>query len=155
MKFKLSSKYKIDKNIIKKFEQITKLIGKLESINKNVFFEVSIISNEDIKKINSLYRKIDEYTDVLSFCFWENKDIKTNLLGEIFISYEMAELQAKNLNHDLQRELCFLLIHGILHMLGYDHEKISDEKIMFEKQKLVMLKVNLLKLNKDKYGKKS
>ncbi|MGL5630417.1 MAG: rRNA maturation RNase YbeY [Mycoplasmoidaceae bacterium] len=155
MKFKLSSKYKIDKNIIKKFEQITKLIGKLESINKNVFFEVSIISNEDIKKINLLYRKKDEYTDVLSFCFWENKDIKTNLLGEIFISYEMAELQAKNLNHNLQRELCFLFIHGILHMLGYDHEKISDEKIMFEKQKLVMLKVNLLKLKEDKYGKKS
>ncbi len=61
-------------------------------------------------------------------------------LGEVFISYEQAIKQAKEYNHSLERELAFLFVHGLLHILGFDHQKKSDEKEMFGRQKQILVK---------------
>ena len=103
---------------------------------------VSIVDNETIHQINRDYRNIDRPTDVISFAFMDddkNRDEKLHSdvvvdLGEIYISLEKAIEQAKEYNHSLKRELTFLFLHGLLHLLGYDHMKEEDEKIMFNLQ---------------------
>ena len=105
---------------------------------KNVIFNVIIINNKKIHEINKKYRKIDKPTDVISFALEDSKEnftSKIRMLGDIYISYEKVKSQALEYNHSLVRELCFLAIHGLLHLLGYDHMKKEDEIRMFELQK--------------------
>lgn len=105
---------------------------------KNVIFNVIIINNKKIHEINKKYRKIDKPTDVISFALEDSKEnftSKIRMLGDIYISYEKVKSQALEYNHSLVRELCFLTIHGLLHLLGYDHMKKEDEIRMFELQK--------------------
>lgn len=105
---------------------------------KNVIFNVIIVSNKKIHEINKKYRKIDKPTDVISFALEDSKENftpKIRMLGDIYISYEKVKSQALEYNHSLVRELCFLAIHGLLHLLGYDHMKKEDEIRMFELQK--------------------
>lgn len=105
---------------------------------KNVIFNVIIVSNKKIHEINKKYRKIDKPTDVISFALEDSKENftpKIRMLGDIYISYEKVKSQALEYNHSLVRELCFLAIHGLLHLLGYDHIKKEDEIRMFELQK--------------------
>jgi len=106
-------------------------------LNGNYFTDVTIVNNEEIHKINKEYRKVDRPTDVISFAFLDDKkelvpeDGSPISLGEIIISFEKAEEQAKEYNHSLLREMSFLFVHGMLHLLGYDHMNEHDEKIMF------------------------
>lgn len=105
---------------------------------KNVIFNVIIVNNKKIHEINKKYRKIDKPTDVISFALEDSKEnftSKIRMLGDIYISYEKVKSQALEYNHSLVRELCFLTIHGLLHLLGYDHMKKEDEIRMFELQK--------------------
>lgn len=98
------------------------------------------LSNQGIRKINKQWRDKDTETDVLSFPLnleapagempWE--------LGEVFISAEKAVEQANSLNHSLRREVAFLFVHGVLHILGFDHEEAEDEKIMIARQKSIL-----------------
>lgn len=101
--------------------------------------DVTIINNEEIHKINCEYRKVDRPTDVISFAFLDEeseKELKGGpiSLGQIIISYEKAEEQAKEYGHSLLREMSFLFVHGMLHLLGYDHMKKEDEVVMFKLQ---------------------
>ncbi len=96
-----------------------------------------------IKTLNNKYRGIDKPTDVLSFSLQEgvvkSPEIESDkLLGDIIISVETAQRQADNLKHSMERELTVLLIHGLLHLTGYDHEKDKDYKIMREKESEVL-----------------
>lgn len=105
---------------------------------KNVMFNVIIIDNKKIREINKKYRMIDRPTDVISFALEDNKEnfiSKIRMLGDIYISYEKVISQALDYNHSQDRELCFLAIHGLLHLLGYDHMNKEDEIKMFELQK--------------------
>ena len=105
---------------------------------KNVLFNVIIVNNEDIHKINKEYRNVDRPTDVISFALEDNKDVDVpglRVLGDIYISYDKVIEQALEYGHSEKREICFLSIHGLLHLLGYDHEKLEDEKKMFSLQK--------------------
>ena len=105
---------------------------------KNVMFNVIIIDNKKIHEINKEYRMIDRPTDVISFALEDNKEnfiSKIRMLGDIYISYEKVISQALDYNHSQDRELCFLAIHGLLHLLGYDHMNKEDEIKMFELQK--------------------
>lgn len=100
-------------------------------------FNIIIIDNEKIHEINKQYRNIDRETDVISFAMEDNKDIEYEdfrLLGDIYISIDKCYSQAKEYEHSNVREICFLATHGILHLLGYDHMKESDEKEMFRLQ---------------------
>ena len=109
------------------------------SIKDNFLVDVSIINNEEIHEINRDYRHIDRPTDVISFAFFDDKEEKVvagvpTVLGQILISYEKAEEQAKEYGHSLIREMSFLFVHGMLHLLGYDHMTEEDEKVMFSLQ---------------------
>lgn len=105
--------------------------------------DVTIVDNKTIHKINKEYRNIDRPTDVISFAFLDEES-ERNLkggpisLGQIIISYEKAEEQAKEYGHSLKREMCFLFVHGMLHLLGFDHMEEKDEKIMFSLQDKIL-----------------
>lgn len=108
---------------------------------ENVVFNVIIVDNEEIHKINKAYRGIDRPTDVISFALEDdNTFVKTDkrILGDIYISIDKAREQAVEYGHILLRELCFLTIHGILHLLGYDHMEKVEEEIMFGLQERVL-----------------
>ena len=111
----------------------------IEKLNlKKVMFNVIIIDNEKIHEINKKYRMIDRPTDVISFALEDSKEnftSKIRMLGDIYISYEKVISQALEYNHSKVRELCFLAIHGLLHLLGYDHINKEDEIKMFDLQK--------------------
>ena len=104
---------------------------------ENVLFNVIIVDNEYIHKLNKEYRGVDRPTDVISFALEEvENDIR--ILGDIYISIDKVYEQAKEYGHSNLREICFLMIHGFLHLLGYDHMKLEDEKVMFAKQEEIL-----------------
>ena len=112
---------------------------------KNAEFNIIIIDNPRIHEMNREYRGIDRETDVISFALEDHKDIEfenIRLLGDVYISIDKARSQALDYGHSLKRELSFLTIHGLLHLLGYDHMKPEDEKVMFGLQEEIL----------DKYG---
>lgn len=108
-------------------------VSELLNVN-NSFVSIVLTDNKHIHEINKTYRNIDRETDVISFAFMDNdENIKSDItdLGEIYISLEKAHSQAEDYNHSFEREICFLLVHGLLHLLGYDHMNEKDEKEMF------------------------
>lgn len=137
-------------NSIEVFNEYGKEINELELLRnfinyaadklelKNVMFNVIMVDNESIHKINKEYRGIDRPTDVITFALEDNKQIDipgVRLLGDIYISYDKVISQALDYGHSKEREICFLGVHGLLHLLGYDHMNKEDEKEMFELQK--------------------
>ena len=120
------------------YEVIDYTIKKLNI--ENSIFDIIFINDEEMHKLNKEYRGIDRTTDVLSFALNDNKHIETmiNSLGDIFISIPKMKSQAETYGHSEKRELSFLTLHGILHLLGYDHMNVSDEKIMFGLQKEIL-----------------
>ncbi len=113
------------------------------AIKSNYVVDVTICDNTFIHQINKDYRGVDLPTDVISFAFFDDKeekasDIIPTSLGEIIISYEKAEEQAVLYGHTVKREMSFLFVHGLLHLLGYDHMKAEDEKIMFGLQNEIL-----------------
>lgn len=100
---------------------------------ENPLLNVVIVDNEKIREINRDYRNKDAVTDVISFAFEEVKDVDyedVRFLGEIYISYERCKEQAKDFGHTVRREFCYLAVHGLLHLLGYDHMTEEDKKVM-------------------------
>ncbi len=105
---------------------------------KNIMFNVIIINDERIHEINKKYRNIDRPTDVITFALEDDKQIDipgVRVLGDVYISYDKVKMQAKEYEHSTTREICFLAVHGLLHLLGYDHMKKNDEERMFGLQK--------------------
>ena len=106
------------------------------------------MTNNEIQKLNKEFRNIDKETDVLSFpqlTFEEGEiaDINENdeiILGDIVISIDKAKQQSEEYGHTLQREIAFLTVHSMLHLMGYDHMKEQEEKEMIEKQKEILQK---------------
>lgn len=133
---------KVDENI----DEVNELNGLLNYGLKylklnNVVFNIIIVDNETIHSINKEYRGVDRPTDVISFALEDDKSfVQTELriLGDIYISIDKAREQAKDYGHSLKREISFLTIHGLLHLLGYDHMEEKDEKEMFELQELIL-----------------
>ena len=106
----------------------------LENIN-NAVFSVILVGEEEIKSINKDYRNKDNVTDVISFAFEDDKELVYNefrLLGDIYICIPKMIAQAIEYGHSEKRELSFLVIHGLLHLLGYNHETREEEKLMNE-----------------------
>ncbi len=107
---------------------------------ENPYLEVSIVGNEEIKSLNKQYRGKDSITDVLSF---EDGDMLPDgrvFLGSIVISGERAFTQAQEIGNSFEEELRFLFLHGLLHLLGFDHE--TDNGEMFELQRELKLKLS-------------
>lgn len=100
---------------------------------KNPLLNIVLVNNKRIQEINKEYRNIDAVTDVISFAFEEVNDVnydEIRFLGEIYISYERCCEQAQEFGHSVRRELCYLAVHGLLHLLGYDHMNEKDKKVM-------------------------
>ena len=115
------------------------------SLNKEV--SVSFVNNDEIQALNREYRDIDRETDVLSFPvdFEFAIDGEDKPLGDIIISVEKAKEQAEEFGHSLLREMVYLTIHSMLHLLGYDHLEESDKKTMREKEKAIVRAVGIYK----------
>ena len=125
-----------------------------EKFGSDAEVSVSFVDNERIHELNAQYRNVDRETDVLSFPMGENGEYDTNMdtgakiLGDIVISVPKAMEQAKAYNHSLQREIGFLTVHSMLHLLGYDHENGGIEQVhMREKEEEVLTKIGLKRDN--------
>ena len=108
---------------------------------KNAFFNIIIVDEEKIQYLNKNYRNKDSVTDVISFALEDdNTFIKTDIriLGDIYICLKRAKDQSIEYGHSFLRELSFLTVHGLLHLLGYDHIKEDEEKIMFNLQEMIL-----------------
>lgn len=104
-------------------------------------FNVIIVDNNKIWELNRGYRGIDRPTDVISFALEDDKTFNSKdyrILGDIYISIDKVREQSENYGHSFERELFFLAIHGLLHLLGYDHMTKEDEEVMFKKQEEVL-----------------
>lgn len=122
----------------------------LEQFEGSAEVDVSLVDNAHIHEINREQRNIDAPTDVLSFPLGENGIYDPNpatgayMLGDIVISMEKAQAQAEEFGHSLQREVGYLTVHSMLHLLGYDHVNGGLEAVrMREKEEAVMLAVGL------------
>lgn len=121
-----------------------------ENFEGSAEISVTFVNNEQIHKLNLEHRNIDRETDVLSFPLGENgvydinHDTGAKMLGDIVISIEKAFAQAKEYGHPLQREIAFLTVHSLLHLLGYDHENGGLEAVrMREKEESVLTQLGL------------
>jgi len=129
-----------------RYNDLAKTTFELLKIKTNYEIDVSLVDDETIHEINRDYRKVDRVTDVISFAFNDDKDPKDQIkdpdiermLGEILICLPQAKRQAAEIGNTLQRELSFLFVHGLLHLLGYDHMKKEDEDIMFPLQDKIL-----------------
>lgn len=138
------------KEEIKELKDVEMVLNKaiLEEKVGQVSFNVIIVDNDYIHKLNKEYRKIDRPTDVITFALEDYNDIKYEdfrLLGDIYISLDKAKSQAIEYGHSFKREICFLAVHGFLHLLGYDHMEKEEEKIMFGKQELILNEAGITK----------
>ena len=130
----------------KDYQELLDFVFKHLALKADPLLSVSIIDNETINEINKEYRKIDRETDVISFAFLDDEPDREKILkkkgivdlGEIYISLPKAVEQAKEYSHSLKRELSFLFVHGLLHLLGYDHMEKSDEEKMFALQEEIL-----------------
>lgn len=124
-------------------EEIKKLLNFVLNYKKltNVTFNIIFVDNKEIRNINNKYRNIDKETDVISFALEDNEEISFEfgrLLGDIYISVEKMKQQAVEYGHSERRESAFLIVHGFLHLLGYDHMTKEDEEIMFKEQEVIL-----------------
>ncbi len=107
---------------------------------KTCEFNVIVVNNAYIRELNKTYRGIDRETDVISFALEDDKTFNPEgrILGDIYISIEKAHSQAEEYGHSFLREFCFLGVHGMLHLLGYDHMDKKEEEIMFSLQEEIL-----------------
>nr|WP_282958551.1 rRNA maturation RNase YbeY [Metabacillus idriensis] len=127
-------------------ETLLQFAADAESIAQDAELSVTFVDNEKIKEINRDYRSKDQVTDVISFAMEEQGEGEVSIvgvdmppvLGDIIISVPRAAEQAEEYGHSFTRELGFLAVHGLLHLLGYDHMTEEDEKKMFGKQKEIL-----------------
>ncbi len=122
---------------------LPKVIDKALEVEKvsNAVFTIIFVSEEKIREINKEYRGKDSVTDVISFAFEDSGKLPINdirILGDIFICIPRMLEQAKEYSSSNVREICFLAVHGLLHLLGYDHMESKDEEIMIAKQELIL-----------------
>lgn len=130
---------------------VANAVAKMAKISKNTELSILIVDNSYMQELNFIYRNQNRPTDVLSFAMNELADDEpkpgtegeVNVLGDIVISLEQAELQSQAYNHSLERELGYLVTHGMLHLLGYDHETDAERELMRNLEEKIMAKVKL------------
>ncbi len=127
---------------------------KVENLNdSNLYVSITLTTPNNIRKLNRDYRNIDKETDVLSFPMFEkeelNQKIKNNdfknldILGDMVISIPKVKEQAKEYGHSFERELSYMVVHSFYHLLGYDHIKEEDKKVMRPKEEFVLNRLNI------------
>ena len=167
VQFEYSEPIKFDENSLefkgmKKIEEVIEktlnLAVKKFLMGEDLEVFVMFTNNEGIQKINEEQREIDSPTDVLSFpllnafdgeaqCFEEDVNPETDriMMGDIIISLERAAEQAESYGHSLLREITFLALHGMLHLMGYDHMEPDREEVMLERQRSILNELNIMR----------
>ena len=120
--------------------QVVKIVKTAAQFEKKIIGEVEIIvvSNQTIKKINRRYHHRDAVTDVLSFAWQEDKIVSSSKLGQIYIAYPRIVAQAKEWKVSPEEEFIRMLVHGLLHLSGYDHAQPAAARRMFKKQERIV-----------------
>lgn len=129
-------------------------VAKLHDLDDMTEVDITIVDDEEIHHLNRDYRNVDRPTDVLSFALDEDDEDEPellegqlHLLGDIIISAETATRQAEEFGHGLEREIVYLAVHGLLHLLGYDHMVEEDKVIMRAKEEEALRAINLAEEN--------
>ena len=152
--------FALSKNFNKLIYKLCKTANKYSKFNqRKVKVDISFVDKEKIRVLNKEYRNIDKETDVLSFPTLNLKPMqkinindykddidpltKCLMLGDIIICEEVARDHAKEYGHSFEREVCYLVVHGFLHLLGYDHEQEDDQKIMRALEEMVLRKYKI------------
>lgn len=139
----------IDQELEQQMESLLQLAAEMENV-ENAEVAVTFVDDPYIQQLNRDYRGIDRPTDVLSFPMSdEEEDVPipdlTEMLGDIIVSIPRAKAQAEEYGHSFQRELGFLLVHGFLHLLGYDHHTEEEEREMFQRQEEILQRFQLVR----------
>lgn len=113
-------------------------VARALGVHRPVRVSLAFVSAPEIRRLNAKYRGKNKVTDVLSFNLNEK-----DMLGELLICYPVAKRQAAELGHSTRDEVLFLLVHGLLHLFGYDHEKSSDAKRMFPLQTKILTRLGI------------
>lgn len=144
----------------KEYEEVIKKVleqcFKEEKItNSKLYITITLTNPNYIQEINKKYRNIDKKTDVLSFPMFERKELEEkikqedfkypDMLGDIVISIEKVEEQAKEYGHSFERELSYMVVHGFYHLMGYDHIEEEDKKEMRPKEEKILNDLEIIR----------
>lgn len=136
----------INEEILKIVEKGIVTVIQMEQLSDNFEVSVSFVDNKEIREINREFRNIDGETDVLSFPMDFEFDLDCDKpLGDVIISLEKALEQSNEFGHSFEREVLYLTVHSMYHLLGYDHIEEKDREIMREKEKNTMKKLGVFK----------
>lgn len=155
-------KINVTEDFINNLEKVITFALKEEEVNVDCEISMLFVDNNEIREINNETRGIDRATDVLSFPMLDyddkkvfkevylNKDFDETfldgeelVLGDIVLSLERTLEQSKEYNHSFEREACYLVVHSVLHLLGYDHMEEDEKKIMRKREEDILLKLNI------------
>ena len=134
---------KITEEIKNLIEKSIAAVLKIEKLDENVEVSVSFVGDDEIRDLNREYRGVDKSTDVLSFPMDDEFIIDNRILGDVIINTRRVMEQAEELGHSNERELSYLTVHSIFHLLGYDHMEDEDKKEMREREKLAMKELSI------------
>ena len=130
------------------------VVAELEALSPQTEVDITLVDDAAIHELNRTYRGIDRPTDVLSFALDEGEeepevddDEIEHLLGDVIISAPTAVRQGEEYGHGLEREMTYLAVHGMLHLLGYDHMEEKDKFIMRKREEEVLRRLDLAEEN--------
>ena len=154
---------RIDEKIMQNLTKVYEAVADFAHLPKRIKVNLSFVDEKTIRELNKDTRNIDKVTDVLTYPYVElrpkeklklsdyelemDPDDNRLLIGDIYICIKRAEEQSKEYGHSLNREMCFLFCHGLLHILGYDHIKKEDEEVMTGLQTEILDKLNIKREN--------
>lgn len=136
----------VSNDVLQLLQQVLAFAAQKEQVADDAEVSLTLVDNQTIQEINRDYRQKDQVTDVISFAMQERHEDEIDIigadlpvvLGDIIISVDQAKEQALTYGHSFEREICFLAVHGFLHLLGYDHMNEADEKEMIERQEEIL-----------------
>lgn len=139
---------RINEGLLAEMENALELVLKRENVrNEDLQLSLTFVSEEEIREINGMYRNMDKVTDVLSFpqfnCAEEIPECGNLLLGDVVICMDVAQRQAEEYGHSFQREVMYLFVHSLFHLMGYDHMEDDEKTEMRQAEEEIMNMLNL------------
>ena len=138
----------MEENLLKKMEEAAGVLFEQEGVDgERAEISLTLVSLEEIRELNRDYRDVDRETDVLSFpqfeCVEDMPEFGELCLGDVVICLDKVEEQAKEFGHSFERELIYLFVHSLLHLLGYDHMEEDEKQEMRQREEQVMTAIDL------------
>lgn len=145
--YTLQKKHHLDQAFLKLIQHLIDVANQTLKLKAKInYFDLVFVGDKKIYQLNEQYRNKPRITDVISLEYnpaFKVINHEMNHLGIVYIDYYQAIRQAKKYGHSLQREICFLILHGLLHLIGYDHMQPQDEKVMFGLQDKILQLANI------------